>query len=285
MLPIDAALARYIDSVQRYPRLSRDEERELATRWRERGDRTAAEALARAHLGYVIALALQYRHYGVPLAELVAEGNFGVVQALAKFEPERGNRFVTYAAHWIRAYIVDHVIRSWSLVGSGALRSKHFFKLRRERARIAGLVGEGGPAEQLLAERVGMTQASVGAMLRRFDQRDVSLDAPVRDDSSGSLADGLPAADADQSEQLAAHQERHAASIAVRAALEMLDPRERYVVERRLMADAEDALSLAEIGRRLGVSRERARQLEARAKRKLHRQLTRRTSGAQYRAA
>lgn len=274
---LDTSLSRYFGSVLREPRLSRDEELDLATRWREHGDAAAAEALARAHLRYVLAVALQYRRYGVPLAELVAEGNFGVVHALGKFEPARGNRFVTYAAYWIRAYIVDYVIRSWSLVGfgSGALRSKHFFKLRRERARIATLVGEGEQSDRMLAERVGGTPAGVRAMLGRLDHRDVSLDLRVHDDSSGSLADTLAATDPDQSERLAALEERERTTEAVRAALEVLDPRERYVVERRLMADAEEELSLAEIGRRLGVSRERARQLEARAKRKLARELSR----------
>jgi RNA polymerase sigma-32 factor len=129
----DPTISRYIAMVQAFPQLSREEEMDLAKAWSERGDEEAADKLVRAHLRYVVAIALKYRRYGVPLSELIAEGNFGVVHALKKFQPDRGNRFVTYAAYWIRAYVLNYVIRSWSLVGagSGALRSKMFFRLRR----------------------------------------------------------------------------------------------------------------------------------------------------------
>ncbi len=268
---IDPAVSRYITMVQHLPRLSREEELEISTRWCNEGDEKAKEALVRAHLRYVVAIALKYRRYGLPLAELIAEGNFGVVHALSKFEPERGNRFVTYAAYWIRAYMLNYIIRSWSLVsaGSGALRSKMFFKLRRERVRITNLVGEGDKADEMLAERFNMPKAQISAMLRRLDGRDVSLDSKVFDDALTTLVDTLQSPDANQEDSFGGQQVRDQLSRAVRAALEGLDPRERFIVEKRLMADAEDELSLAEIGRRLGVSRERARQLEARAKRKL----------------
>jgi RNA polymerase sigma-32 factor len=223
-----------------------------------------------------VAIALKYRRYGIPLSELIAEGNFGVVHALKKFEPDRGNRFVTYAAYWIRAYILNYIIRSWSLVGvgSGALRSKLFFKLRRERIRIANMVGEGERADELLAEKFGMTPMQVTAMVRRLEQRDLSLDTKVYDDAGTTIADTLPAADPDHAETLAADELGDIVRDAVRTAVDDLDPRERYIVEHRIMADREDELSLAEIGRRLGVSRERARQLEARAKKKLKSRIT-----------
>jgi RNA polymerase sigma-32 factor len=273
---IDPALSRYITSVHHYPKLSREEEEVLATRWAKHADEDAADQLVRAHLRYVVAIALKYRRYGVPLSELIAEGNFGVVHALKKFEPERGNRFVTYAAYWIRAYILNYIIRSWSLVGvgSGALRSKLFFKLRRERIRIANLVGEGERADEMLAEKFGMTPQQVTAMVRRLEQRDVSLDTKVYDDSATTLGDTLPATDPDHADVLAADEMGDMVRDAVRVAVDDLDPRERYIVEHRMMADAEDELSLAEIGRRLGVSRERARQLEARAKKKLKSKIT-----------
>jgi len=272
---IDPAVSRYITMVQHLPRLTREEELEISTRWRNSGDEKAKDALVRAHLRYVVAIALKYRRYGLPLSDLIAEGNFGVVHALGKFEPERGNRFVTYAAYWIRAYMLNYIIRSWSLVsaGSGALRSKMFFKLRRERVRITNLVGEGEQADELLAERFNMPKAQISAMLRRLDGRDVSLDSKVFDDALTTLVDTLQSPDESQEETFASRQVREQLTDAVRVALEALDVRERFIVEKRLMADAEDELSLAEIGRRLGVSRERARQLEARAKRKLKNQV------------
>jgi len=272
---IDPAVSRYITMVQHLPRLTREEELEIATRWCRDGDEAAKDALVRAHLRYVVAIALKYRRYGLPLSELIAEGNFGVVHALGKFEPERGNRFVTYAAYWIRAYMLNYIIRSWSLVsaGSGALRSKMFFKLRRERVRITNLVGEGDKADEMLAERFNMPKAQISAMLRRLDGRDVSLDSKVFDDALTTLVDTLQSPDENQEDTFAGRQTKDQLSDAVRSALEGLDQRERFIVEKRLMADSEDELSLAEIGRRLGVSRERARQLEARAKRKLRNQI------------
>jgi RNA polymerase sigma-32 factor len=257
--------------VHALPQLSREEEVVLTRRYRETRDEAAKDALIRAHLRYVVAIALRYRRYGLPIGDLIAEGNFGVVHALDKFEPERGTRFVTYAAYWIRAYILNHIIRSWSMVGvgSGALRSKTFFKLRRERVRITNLVGEGRHADELLAKSLDVTPEKLQSMLARLDARDISLDAHVYDDSQTTLGDTLPAPDGSQEESVAFSETHEQIKDAVREALAKLDKRERYIVEKRLMADREDELSLAEIGRQLGVSRERARQLEARAKKKL----------------
>jgi len=267
----DPNVTRYLSMVQSFPQLDRETELGLATSWRERGDVDAADKLVRAHLRYVVAIALKYRRYGVPLSELISEGNFGVVHALKKFQPERGNRFVTYAAYWIRAYILNYIIRSWSLVGagSGALRSKMFFRLRREKVRVLNLVGDGTQADELLAERLGLTLEQVQSMLRRLEARDVSLDAKVYEDSGTSVVDTLVSPAVDQEQSLAATGVQEKLKDAVREAVHELDDRERYIVENRLMADPEDELSLAELGRRLGVSRERARQLEARAKKKL----------------
>jgi RNA polymerase sigma-32 factor len=267
----DPSISRYITQVHSYPPLSREDEFVLAKAWTEHGDEDAADKLVRAHLRYVVAIALKYRRYGVPLSELIAEGNFGVVHALKKFQPDRGNRFVTYAAYWIRAYVLNYVIRSWSLVGagSGALRSKMFFRLRREKVRVLNLVGDGEAADELLAQRLGMKQDQVQAMLRRLESRDLSLDAKVFDDSATTVVDTLVAPGQDQEQSLATNGLRDRLRGAVRDAILVLDDRERFIVEKRLMADPEDELSLAELGRRLGVSRERARQLEARAKKKL----------------
>ena len=182
----------------------------------------------------------------------------------------RGIRFVTYAAHWVRAYILDHVIKSWSMVGggSGPLRSRLFFRLRRERVRAVNLMGEGEAADRMVAERVGVTPDELRKMMHRLEARDVSLDVKVLDESPVRLVDLLPAPD-DQERSLLEHQVDGSMRRAVARAVSALDPRERYIAEHRLMADPNEELSLAEIGRSLGVSRERARQLEARTKRKL----------------
>jgi RNA polymerase sigma-32 factor len=273
---IDPALSRYITMAQQVPQLSREEEAELAERWLGASDRRAADRLVRAHLRYVVAIALKYRRYGLPLSELIAEGNFGIVHALGKFEPKRGNRFVTYAAYWIRAYILGYIIRSWSLVGvgSGALRSKMFFKLRRERVRITNLVGEGEHANELLASKFAMSSEQIAKLTRRLDSRDLSLDSKPFGGSLTTLLDSMVSPDSDQQQEYESSETEEHLRDAVRTALKGLDGRERYIVEHRLMADGEDELSLAEIGRRLGVSRERARQLEARAKRKLRVRIT-----------
>lgn len=262
-------VAFYITEAKRAPRLERAEEMALALRWKT-GDRAAGDTLARANLRHVVAVAMKYRRYGVPVSELIAEGNFGVVHALGKFDPARGIRFVTYAAHWVRAYILDHVIKSWSMVGggSGPLRSRLFFKLRRERVRAVNLMGEGEAADRMVAERVGVTPDELRKLVNRLEARDVSLDLKVIDDSPVRLVDLLPAPD-DQERSLFELEVGGSVKSAVSRAVSELDPRERYIAEHRLMADPAEELSLAEIGRCLGVSRERARQLEARTKRKL----------------
>lgn len=268
---IDASLSRYISLVQHFPQLTRERELQLVHDWQRTGSAKAADELVRAHLRHVVSIALKYRRYGLSLSELIAEGNFGVVHALRKFEPERGNRFVTYAAYWIRAYVLSHVIRSWSLVGvgSGALRSKMFFKLRRERVRLMNLLGDSEQVNELLARQFNVPTEQLTSMVQRLESRDVSLDAKVFDDAASSVLDTLVSPDPAQDLELAATERQGHLAHAVKTAVAQLDERERYIVEQRLMADDANELSLAEIGRRLGVSRERARQLETRAKRKL----------------
>ena len=249
--------------------LDRQYELRLFERWRDAGDRGAADEIVRASLPSVVMIAQRYRRYGLREGELVAEGNFGLMRALTKFDPSRGNRFMTYATYWIRAYVIDYVIRSWSLVGagSGALRSRHFFKLRRERARVHNLLGDGEQADKLLAERVGVSQKDLAPMLRRLEVRDVSIDLPPSE-GAASLAERLPAP-GDVEVDLAERESLERMRKPIHSAVSSLDERERYIVEHRLMADDEDELSLAQIGRNLGVSRERARQLEERVKKKL----------------
>lgn len=265
------SLTSYGGQLAHFSPLARDRERELALRWKNDRDAKAADELVKAHLRYVVATAIKFRRYGIPLDELIAEGSFGVVHALGKFDPDRGTRFVTYAAYWIRAYILNYVLRSWSLVGSGAgaLRSKNFFRLRRERARVFNLFTDEGQAEEELAKRLEVPVPQLKSMLERLDTRDVSLDGHVFDGSSSRLIDTLVTEHDDQETSLVDDQARDHRAEAVRLAVVKLDERERFIVESRMMADRDDELSLAEIGRRLGVSRERARQLEVRAKGKL----------------
>ena len=176
--------------------LGRGEELALARRYKDDHDGEAADSLARAHLHHVVAIACRYRGYGVPLADLIAEGNFGVVRALSKFDPDRGVRFATYATHWIRACILDHVIKSWSLVsGGGALRSRMFFRLRRERVRAANALGEGEAADLMVAERLGASPGEVGALMLRLVSRDLSLEAGAEHAGSTRLIDRLCAPD------------------------------------------------------------------------------------------
>lgn len=269
----DTGLAQYIQRVKGLPTLSRDDEHALALRVRDHGDEAAMEALIRANLKYVVAIAVTYRRYDLRLADLVAEGNMGLVTAVKKFDPDKGTRFVTYASYWIRALILNAVIKNWSLVGggAGALRSKLFFRLRRERARMSNLVQAREEALDALAEQLGMSSERLEAMLQRLEGRDVSLDVPVFDDGQATGLDLLEDPMAPQDDVVAARAQEQFLGQRVRDAMEHLDARERYIVEQRMMADEE--LSLAEIGRRLGVSRERARQLETRATKKLRKRL------------
>jgi RNA polymerase sigma-32 factor len=270
-----ATLSRYIARVQAIERLSRDQEYELAVRVRDHQDRDAARQLVEANLRYVVAIALSYRRYGVRVADLVSEGNVGLMVALKKYDPDRGTRFVTYAAHWIRAYVLDHVIRAWSIVGVGAgpLRSKVFFRLRREKAKILASTSDLVEANDKLAERFGTTSEKIAVLAHRLEARDVSLDTKVFDDGAVTVLDMLPSTEPTQEEEFLVEERSSAIHASVREAVAKLDARERYIVEARMMADGPDELSLAEIGRRLGVSRERARQLEARAKQKIRRYL------------
>jgi RNA polymerase sigma-32 factor len=273
MADLDPGTSRFIDQARRFPKLDAATELELLEAWRTRRDRGAADRLVSAHLRDVAFQALRYRHYGVPVGDLISEGNMGLMHALNKFEPKHGTRFGTYAAYWIRAYLVTHVLRSWSIVRNrtGVLRTKLFFKLRRERARLQTLHGDGAETHRLLAERMNVSEERLTRMLTRIDVRDVSLDAPAHADSSVSLVDQLPSTE-DQETSYAFGQVKEGLARAIHDVLPRLDDRERFIVKARWMAD--DEMSLADIGRKLGVSRERARQLECRARKKVQEALT-----------
>ena len=267
-----ASLDRYIQQVRAIPRLSREDEHVLALRVLE-GDQEAADKLVEANLRYVIAIALQYRRYGVRLGDLIAEGSVGLVTAVRKFDPHRGTRFVTYAGYWIRAFVLEAVVRSSTMIGagSGPFRSKLFFRLRRERARLSNLIADPEELIEKLASEFETTPQKMTDLLRRLDQREVSLDAPAYNDSDATLVEMLPGAT--ERQDVVIERERRDSGIRTKlaGALSVLDERERLIVEKRILSD--DSASLASLGRELGVSRERARQLEVRAKKKLRDEL------------
>jgi RNA polymerase sigma-32 factor len=267
-----AALDRYIQQVRAIPKLSREDEHELALRARD-GDQDAADRLVEANLRYVVAIGLQYRRYGVKLGDLIAEGSVGLVTAVRKFDPHRGTRFVTYAGYWIRAFVLEAVVRSSTMVGagSGPFRSKLFFRLRRERARLSNLIADPEELIATLAADFDTTSEKMTELLRRLDQREISLDAPAYHDSDATLVEMLPGTTEPQDLVVARRRRQSGIELRLEGALSVLDDRERLIVEKRILS--EDSASLASLGRELGVSRERARQLEARAKKKLAEEL------------
>jgi RNA polymerase sigma-32 factor len=267
-----AALDRYIQQVRAIPKLSREDEHDLALRARD-GDQDAADRLVEANLRYVVAIGLQYRRYGVKLGDLIAEGSVGLVTAVRKFDPHRGTRFVTYAGYWIRAFVLEAVVRSSTMVGagSGPFRSKLFFRLRRERARLSNLIADPEELIATLAADFDTTSEKMTELLRRLDQREISLDAPAYHDSDATLVEMLPGTTEPQDLVVARRRRQSGIELRLEGALSVLDDRERLIVEKRILS--EDSASLASLGRELGVSRERARQLEARAKKKLAEEL------------
>lgn len=267
------SLDHFIETARKHPVLTREEEHELAVR-SAAGDRGARDRLLAASLRHVVAVALRYRHYGTPVSDLVSEGNIGLCIAAGKFDPSRGTRFITYAGHWIRAYVLEAVLRHRTMVGggSGALRSKMFFRLQRERSRLLGVVADADERRTILAARFGVTEARVDELLAHLDARDVSIDGPTGTEGDTPLVERLEGASEDAESVVAAQQQRAALANAVATALSTLDPRERRIVLDRAMGD--DSSTLADLGRELGVSRERARQLEERAHGKLRRHLS-----------
>ena len=270
-----AAQSTYIKKALKAPKLGREEELDLIRRYQQQDDQRCGDKLARAHLRTVVFLARKYQRYGVPMSDLISAGNVGLVHALGKFDPERGVRFRTYADYWIRAYMVRHMVRSWSMVTGGysALEPRLFFKLRREAAKAKSLFGDTQEAEAALAEQLDLPVERLSTMLRRVQERDVSLDVPLTADASTTRLDLLVSQMANQEDVVSGAEARKRLREAVRAAIETLDDRERYIAENRLLVDSEDRLTLQDIGARYNVSRERVRQLEVLIKQKLQKRL------------
>jgi RNA polymerase sigma-32 factor len=264
-------LERYFEEVARYPLLDPEAERALAERWRDSHDEDAARQLVGSHLRLVVKIARGFRGYGLPFADLIAEGNVGLVQALAKFDPDRGFRFATYAMWWIRAAIQEYVLHNRSLVkmGTTAAQKKLFFNLRRVKSRLGELSeGDLPPAVVLgIAEELGVTQDEVVEMNRRLAASDHSLATPLSGDGDREWQDTLVAEDEGQESLIAEASELAWRRGLLAEGLEALNERERHILaERRLN---EEPKTLEDLSQIYGVSRERVRQIEARAFEKL----------------
>jgi RNA polymerase sigma-32 factor len=269
-LPIitaESGLGRYLDEIRRFPMLEPQEEYMLAKRWREHGDRVAAHKLVTSHLRLVAKIAMGYRGYGLPIAEVISEGNVGLMQAVKRFEPEKGFRLATYAMWWIKAAIQEYILRSWSLVkmGTTANQKKLFFNLRKAKSRISALdEGDMRPDQvKLIAKRLGVTEQDVIDMNRRLSG-DASLNAPIREDGdSGEWQDWLMDDRDSQEATLVASEELDNRRAALSDALEVLNDRERRIFEARRLTD--EPVTLEDLAVEFGVSRERVRQIEVRA--------------------
>jgi RNA polymerase sigma-32 factor len=259
----ESGLTRYIEEIRRVPMLESHEEYMLAKRWREHGDLEAVHKLVNSHLRLVARIAKGYRGYGLPISELISEGNVGLMQAVKRFEPEKGFRLATYAMWWIKAAIQEYILRSWSLVKMGTTvnQKKLFFNLRKAKSKISVLdEGDLRPDQvKLIARRLGVTEQDVVDMNRRLGG-DVSLDAPIREDGNSSeWQDWLVDEHLDQETTLAASEEFGGRRKALASALSVLNDRERRILEARRLA--EEPITLQELADEFGVSRERVRQI------------------------
>src|SRR5512139_3391160 len=263
----ESGLAHYLAEIRKFPMLEPEEEYMLARRWREHDDRDAAHRLVTSHLRLVAKIAMGYRGYGLPIAEVVSEGNVGLMQAVKRFEPEKGFRLATYAMWWIKAAIQEYILRSWSLVkmGTTANQKKLFFNLRKAKSKISALdEGDLRPDQvQIIAKRLGVTEQDVIDMNRRLGG-DTSLNAPIRDDGeSGEWQDWLVDTAPNQEALMAEHEELDHRRDALHGAMGVLNARERRIFEARRLAD--EPMTLEDLAAEFGVSRERVRQIEVRA--------------------
>ncbi len=263
----EAGLSRYLSEIRKFPLLAPEEEYMLAKRWKEHEDPRAAQKLVTSHLRLVAKIAMGYRGYGLPTSEIIAEGNVGLMQAVKRFDPERGFRLATYAMWWIRASIQEFILRSWSLVkiGTTSDQKKLFFNLRKAKSKI-GAIEEGDLTPEhsaKLAEQLGVPETEVTNMNRRLTAPDASLNAPLRSDSESEWQDWLPDETLDQETRMAETQEVDERKELLSAALGELPEREREIILARRLQD--DPATLEELSHRFGISRERVRQIEVRA--------------------
>jgi RNA polymerase sigma-32 factor len=277
-LPImtaEGGLARYLKEIRRFPMLEPQEEFMLAKRWREHGDRDAAHRLVSSHLRLVAKIAMGYRGYGLPISEVISEGNVGMMQAVKRFEADKGFRLATYAMWWIRAAIQEYILHSWSLVkmGTTAAQKKLFFNLRRLKGQMAALEEGDLKPEHVakIAKTLAVPEQDVISMNRRLSASDQSLNAPVRADSEGEWQDWLVDEGENQEQELAEREDMGNRRELLGEALKTLNERERHIlIERRLK---EEPTTLEELSQQYNISRERVRQIEVRAFEKLQKSM------------
>jgi RNA polymerase sigma-32 factor len=269
------SLSTYLSEISRYSLLAVKEERRLARRFKT-GDFEAGHHLVTSNLRFVVKVAYEYRSYGIRMADLIQEGNIGLMKAVQKFDPNKEIRLISYAVWWIRAYIQNYILKSWSLVKLGTTQAqrKLFFSLARTKRELEKLnAGESQLVQvEEIARRLRVKPAEVREMEQRMGGRDLSLDAPVGDDGGNAHVDLVPSPSVSQDLELADKEEARIINSRVQVALCRLDPRERFIIERRVMN--ERPMTLKELGQHFGFSRERARQLEIRAKDKLKGELS-----------
>ncbi|MCA3719617.1 RNA polymerase sigma factor RpoH [Phenylobacterium sp.] len=268
----EGGLSRYLTEIRKFPMLTKDEEFMLAKRWREHEDPKAAHRLVTSHLRLVAKIAMGYRGYGLPIGEVISEGNVGLMQAVKKFEPDKGFRLATYAMWWIRASIQEYILRSWSLVkmGTTASQKKLFFNLRKAKSAISAFQDGDLRHDQVeqIATKLGVEESEVISMNRRLSGPDASLNAPMRVDGESEWQDWLEDTGAvSQETQVAEDQERTQRMSLLDAAMTELTDRERHILTERRLKD--DPTTLEDLASQYGVSRERVRQIEVRAFEKL----------------
>ncbi len=271
VLASESGLSAYLNEIKKFPMLAPEEEYMLAKRLVEHGDTEAAHKMVTSHLRLVAKIAMGYRFYGLPVSDLISEGNVGLMRAVKKFEPERGFRLATYAMWWIKAAINEYVLNSWSLVkvGTVAAQKKLFFNLRKMKAKL-GVYEDGDiPIEkaELIAKRLDVTTQEVIDMNRRLSRSDASLNAPVAEDGDLQRQDMLVDNTPNQEQVLGDNEDRKLGLKLLTDAMTMLTERERKIIQERRLAD--NPRTLEEIGEEYGISRERVRQIENRAFAKL----------------
>ncbi|MDG2528499.1 MULTISPECIES: RNA polymerase sigma factor RpoH [Caulobacter] len=272
----DGGLSRYLTEIRKFPMLAKDEEFMLAQRWKEHQDSDAAHKMVTSHLRLVAKIAMGYRGYGLPIGEVISEGNVGLMQAVKKFEPEKGFRLATYAMWWIRASIQEYILRSWSLVkmGTTAAQKKLFFNLRKAKSQISAFEDGDLRPEQVsaIATKLGVLDSEVISMNRRLSGPDASLNAPLRADGESEWQDWL--ADDEQVSQetmVAENEEKSLRMTLLEEAMVELTDRERHILTERRLKD--DPTTLEDLAAQYGVSRERVRQIEVRAFEKLQKSM------------
>ena len=287
ILTAEPGLTYYLGEIRGFPMLERQEEYMLAKRWREHDDRDAAHHLVSSHLRLVAKIAMGYRGYGLPISEVVSEGNVGLMQAVKRFGPDKGFRLTTYAVWWIKASIQEYILRSWSLVkmGTTANQKKLFFNLRKAKSKISALEeGDMHPDQvKLIAKRLGVTEQDVVDMNRRLGG-DASLNAPIRNDGEpGEWQDWLVDHSPTQEAIMAEHEELDHRRQALNGAIGVLNARERRIFEARRLSD--EPMTLEDLAPEFGVSRESVRQIEVRAFEKVQKAVKNRIAAMESLAA